>query len=234
MDYINPKLYALMQVNDSTFPMGGYTQSYGLETYILHNTIQTAQDLADYLTQNLAYAFTYTELLAASLAYDYALAGDMTAILDLDETMSISKVPCEIREASHKLGGRFVKTVQTTAIDFVLPLFDQYAEKVATRAITPNHAVAYGVFCASLQVEKQDALSFFLYSSASAMVTNGVKTIPLSQTQGQQILYGLSQSFPAILANVETLDSQMLCMSLPALDIHCMQHESLYSRLYMS
>ncbi|MFI3312781.1 MAG: urease accessory protein UreF [Eubacteriales bacterium] len=228
------KRYLLMQVNDSVFPIGGYTQSYGLETYILKDVVKTADHVTAYIGENLHLAFAHTELLAASLAYDYATAGDMDKLAELDEILSISKVPQEIREASHKLGGRFVKTVETTAVAFETTAFSQYAAKVKAKEVTPNHAVAYGVFCASLQVEKADALSFFLYSATSAMVTNAVKTIPLSQTQGQQILYKLTDSFPKLLEKVENLNPETLCMSLPALDIRCMQHECLYSRLYMS
>ena len=96
------------------------------------------------------------------------------------------------------------------------------------------HITAYGVFCASLGVEEIKVLSHYLYAKASAMVTVCVKTIPLSQTQGQQILSWCCGEFPGLLQRVEKLGEMDFCRSSPGLEIRCMQHEGLYSRLYMS
>lgn len=232
---MDEKLYLLMQVNDSVFPIGGYTQSYGLETYILKNLVTNPDEVYDYILKNLQHSFTYSELLVASLAFDYATDKDINSLLKLEEIMTVSKTPIEIREASHKLGTRFIKTILTTTeIDFTNSIFLDYAEKVKNKEFIPNHAIAYGIFCASIGIKKQDALSFFLYASTSAMVTNSVKTVPLSQTQGQQILYRLSKNYNEIISNLKNLNLSHVGLSMPGFDVRCMQHECLYSRLYMS
>jgi urease accessory protein len=66
------------------------------------------------------------------------------------------------------------------------------------------------------------------------MVTNCVKTIPLSQTDGQVLLYECQQVFEIILEKLKDLTEDDLCLSAPGFDIRCMQHEGLYSRIYMS
>jgi urease accessory protein len=66
------------------------------------------------------------------------------------------------------------------------------------------------------------------------MVTNCVKTIPLSQTAGQQILAGCYSCFQEILREVLELTIDDLCLSAPGFDIRGIQHEKLYSRIYMS
>lgn len=66
------------------------------------------------------------------------------------------------------------------------------------------------------------------------MVTNCVKLIPLSQSEGQRILSELYPLFDEILDEVQRADAEMLCASTPAFDLRSIQHESLYSRLYMS
>ncbi|MBQ9624811.1 MAG: urease accessory protein UreF, partial [Clostridia bacterium] len=147
----------------------------------------------------------------------------------------VVKSPQEIRDASIKLGSRFVKTISTTTeIQFESDIFNRYADKVNSKDVVPNHAIAYGVFCAAIGVDKTMALSFYLYAATSAMVTNSVKAVPLSQTQGQQILYKCSKLFNGIIEKVKTLDESKLGLSMPGFDIRCMQHEALYSRLYMS
>ena len=66
------------------------------------------------------------------------------------------------------------------------------------------------------------------------MVTNCVKLIPLSQTEGQRMLSDLYSLFGEILAEAENAGEEMLCASTPAFDLRSIQHETLYSRLYMS
>lgn len=234
MDFSNEKLYLLMQVNDSVFPIGGYTQSYGLETYILQKKIQNAQDAYDYIAANLRGSYLYTEMLAASLAFDYAKAGDQSKITELDQILRVTKSPLEIRDASEKLGNRFVKTIATTDITFESNMFKDYAARVERGDQIPNHSVAFGVFAASIGADKDSALTFFMYAATSAMVTNSVKAVPLSQTNGQQILYKCHKVFDELLAKIKNLSEDDLGLSMPGLDIKCMQHETLYSRLYMS
>ncbi len=235
MEFTNEKVYLLMQVNDSVFPIGGYTQSYGLETYILKDLVRDEEKAYEYISTNLKTTYLYSELLSASLAYDAAKAGDLKKVMELDDIMHVIKSPQEIRDASLKLGSRFVKTISTTTeIKFESEIFNRYLEKVNNKEVVPNHAIAYGVFCAAINVDKTTALSFYLYAATSAMVTNSVKAVPLSQTQGQQILYKCSKLFTEIIEKVKTLDESMLGLSMPGFDTRCMQHETLYSRLYMS
>ncbi len=226
--------FLLMQVNDSVFPIGGYTQSYGLETYISKGLIKNSSDALKYIENNLYSAFIYTDLLATSLAFDYAKKGDIEKLVDLDETLEVIKSPKEIRSASVKLGSRFVKVIKTSKLELENNIFNKYQEKESELKIASNHSVAYGVFCAAIGVEKDEALAFYIYSTCSAMVTNSVKTVPLSQTDGQIMLTSFSNRTDEIIEKVKELDESYLGLSMPGYDIRCMQHETLYSRLYMS
>lgn len=74
----------------------------------------------------------------------------------------------------------------------------------------------------------------YLYAYVSASIINAVKLIPLSQNEGQKILYKCYKFFDEIIDMLLSLDIKDLCLSTPGFDIRCMQHEALYSRLYMS
>ena len=82
-----------------------------------------------------------------------------------------------------------------------------------------------------LQDEKEQ---YYLYAQTSAMVTNCVKTIPLSQSAGQKLLSSCYNSFQEILSSVREWTEEDLCLSAPGFDLRGIQHEKLYSRLYMS
>ncbi|MFQ7288475.1 MAG: urease accessory protein UreF [Lacrimispora saccharolytica] len=99
---------------------------------------------------------------------------------------------------------------------------------------TTCHPCAYGVLCACMGMDRTEVLSAFLYAQTSAMVTNCVKTIPLSQSDGQKILFSLEPLMENMIQLVEQIGAEMLCASTPAFDLRSMEHETLYSRLYMS
>ncbi len=221
--------FLLLQINDALFPIGGYSHSYGLETYIQRNILKNEDDIRQYINNRLEYSIKSTELLGARLAYEKA--ADIVKLKELDEILTASKSPKEIRLASVKLGSRFIKTLKGCGISLKYNYFDDYA---ALKYTNKHHCTAYGVVCAAAGVEQATALSTYLYAQCSAMVTNCVKTVPLSQSAGQKILYESFALMERVVSEAMTMGEDELCLSAPAFDIRCMEHERLYSRLYMS
>ena len=152
---------------------------------------------------------------------------------ELEDILEASRIPMELREASKKLGSRFIKTPGAYGrrqgnCFFLTATWRPGREK------TTCHPCAYGVFCACAGIRREEALAGFLYAQASAMVTNCVKTIPLSQSDGQKLLLSLHPRMEELVREAETAGEEMLCASTPGFDLRGIQHETLYSRLYMS
>lgn len=222
--------YILLQINDSLFPIGGYSHSYGLETYIQEGIIKNAAGAADYIYNYLFYNQCYNDFLIIKLVYDYAFQPDIIKQIDaLDELMTAAKAPFEIRGASYRLGSRFVKAVSCMDIAFSKIYYDYYAGKNRK-----HYPLLYSLFCLSLEIAYEDAISSFLYSQTSLIVTNCVKSVPLSQYDGQKILYGCHAHFGKLINRLSALTVNDYGLSAPGFDVRCMQHERLYSRIYMS
>ena len=224
--------FLLLQINDALFPIGGYSHSYGLETYIQYGLVKDAATADRFIRNRLRYSIFYTDLLAVRLAYEATVRGQMGKLDRLEEEMEASRIPEEVREASKKLGRRFVKTINGMETLSQLPRWKDYLEKRAGK--TTCHPCAYGTLCAAAGMEKQEVLAGFLYAQTSAMVTNCVKTIPLSQSEGQKLLFCLHPLLEEMTEKVNNVLEEMLCASTPGFDLRCIQHETLYSRLYMS
>ncbi|MGN0355650.1 MAG: urease accessory protein UreF [Muricoprocola sp.] len=224
--------YLLLQVNDALFPIGGYSHSYGLETYIQKGIVKDVKSAAEFIHKKLTYNFCYNELLNVRLAWEYAAAADLEKLQELEEIVEAGKTPREIREASRKLGSRFVKTLDGLKLEFESSIYTEFIKFRKGKSM--HHATVYGVFCAALGIAQKDCLEHFIYAQTSAMVTNCVKTIPLSQSSGQQLLAETYEVFQELLNKVMELDADMLGLSAPGFDLRCMQHEGLYSRIYMS
>lgn len=228
--------FFLLQVNDALFPIGGYSHSQGLETYIQKGIVHDEKTAAEYICKKLKLNLAYTDLLGVRLAYEYALREDVEALDTLEEILGASRIPMEQREASRKMGSRFTKTIQKLPQEEIpmekREIFEKYLKARERKPV--SHCCAYGVFCAALGIPEEETLYHYLYAQTSAMVTNCVKTIPLSQTAGQKLLCGCYEEFEKILSHITDCTEDDLCLSAPGFDVRGIQHEKLYSRLYMS
>ena len=56
------KKFLLLQVNDALFPIGAYSHSYGLETYIQKNLLTSLDDVWEFLYHRMSVSYTHLTL----------------------------------------------------------------------------------------------------------------------------------------------------------------------------
>ena len=170
----------------------------------------------------------YNDLLLVKLAYEAAVIGDINTLQSLDELTSAMKPAREIREASTKLGSRFIKTVHSMQLTVSQSIYTAYCQLVTDQICAGHFAMIYGVLCAVLEIDYSAAISHYAYAQVSAIVNNAVKLIP------QRVLYATHPVIEQTLQQLDLLTDVDLGRSAPAFELRSMQHERLYSRLYMS
>ncbi len=84
---MSEKQFYLLQVNDALFPIGGYSHSQGLETYIQRGIVHDVDTAREYITHKIKWNLAYTELLAARLSYEAAEKKDLQELLYLEELL---------------------------------------------------------------------------------------------------------------------------------------------------
>jgi len=224
-------LLSLLHLSDPTLPIGGYTHSNGLETYVQEGLVFNAATAEEYIRSMLQYNLQYNDAAFASLAYDAALQQDFNALLQLDEECTALKLPREIRQASQKLGIRLIKIFSRQQ---AFPFMQQYEQAMQQSTATGHYCLVFGVYACLLQIPKPEALQAFYYNAVAGMVTNSVKLVPLGQLDGQDILHRLQPLMQELAIATLRPDRKWLGCCNTGFDIRCMQHERLYSRLYMS
>ena len=224
-------LLSLLHLSDPTLPIGGYAHSAGLETYVQQGKVKDVVTAKAFITEMLSRNLLYTDAAFVSLAFDAAAKNKVGYLLQLDEECTAVKLPSEIRHASQKLGIRLIKIFQPLCNN---ELADAYRILVEKKETPGNYCIAFGMYAYILGLSKNDALIGFFYNAAAGFVTNCVKLIPLGQQDGQEILFSLLPLLQQLAEESLQPDKNLIGLCCTGFDIRCMQHEQLYSRLYMS
>ena len=222
-------LLRMMQTVDAFFPIGAFTLSNGLEDYVVREKITSSLDLKEYL-EGFLQIFPYNDLGIASLAYQYE--GKHNEILQLDGLTNAMKSALEIRNGSIKMCSRYLKARQ--AINDCNETLKWYMDEIKNKNAIGFHPIAVGIYGASIGIEIEEMLSMYGYSVLSAIVNNGVKLVPLSQMDGQKILFNMIDLLEKAVDKSKNIRLEELGVSGSAFEIHCMNHEHLYSRQFMS
>lgn len=226
-------LLSLLHIADPTLPIGGYSHSNGLETYVQKGIVNNTETAALFLNNMLSTSVLYNDAAYVRLAYEaMGQENSFLKILELDEECSAMKSPREIREASHKLGTRLLKIFieEGEKGEFLAKL----GEYVTKNINVGNYAVVYGALCHLMNIPLKEALAAFYFSTATGMVTNAVKLVPLGQLEGQKILFKVKKNIDKWVKATLELEENKIGLSNVGFDLRAMQHERLYSRLYMS
>jgi urease accessory protein len=225
----NNQLVRLLHLTDPTLPIGGFTHSMGLETYVQKGLVHDIHSAEEFIVQMLFENLQYNDASFLSLAYD--AAEDLPELLRLDEECSAFKIPRETKEASRKLGLRLIRLVEEEFQSEIALEFYHHANKKLTDA---NYCIVFGAVSSMMKINKQDALTGFYYNQTVSMVTNAVKLVPLGQMEGQKLLFRLHDLIDDLAERTINPDPDLVGKSCPGFDLRCIQHETLYTRLYIS
>ena len=224
-------MLALLHLTDPTLPIGGYSHSGGLETYVQSGKVCDMKTAEEYVRNMLSMNLQYNDAAFMSLAFSAARLANMGEIFRLDELCTAYKLPSQIKAASQKLGIRLIKIFKSF---YPSDLVDQYEFAINSKQAHGHYCILFGIYASIMNIRLEDAITGFYYNAAVGMITNAVKLIPLGQLDGQEILFRTQLLIQELVPNTLTPDLSMLGRCNTGFDIAAMQHERLYSRLYMS
>lgn len=227
----NTALLRLFQIHDSAFPIGSYTQSYGMETYIQEDIIRTKDDLLEFcqtfLFQNLAYG----DAILIQEAHSAAKLKDIDRLLYLEQLCGAIKLAKESREASVNIGKQFIRTVGPLEENVML---EDWAHRIQAEEINGHYAILYGIYTATTDVKREMAVMTYLYSSLTGLVQNAVRAVPFGQNTGVQTMRALIEDVTKATVLVGELTEDDLCNNALGIELASMKHEYLFSRLFIS
>ncbi|TXK29651.1 urease accessory protein UreF [Pontibacter qinzhouensis] len=225
-------LLTLLQINDSMFPIGSFTHSYGLESYVSQGIVKDTPSATVYAKNMLRHSIYYND--AAFLQKAWALLEAKKPVRELqklDELVTALKVPAEIRDASKKLGIRFLKLTQELR---PVKKCSDYLNKIQEGKLHGHYAVAFAMYAHASGITLKDALLAFYYNTLNGIVTNCAKLVPIGQGDAQKILFDLQPTIKQLVDEQGSMEEEMIGLCCIGQEVRCMQHEKQYSRLYIS
>jgi urease accessory protein len=220
------QLLHLLQLASPALPVGAFSYSEGLETLVQNGQLPSADDLQQWLTDELAHGAVRIEAAIALRALRCAREQNWAGLQYWNQWLSAFRETEEMRIQSWHTGRSLVRLLRELIPDCAAHL-DALGDQC-------NFAIAFSAAAAYWRLTEAEAIAAYLHSWASNLVNAGVKLIPLGQTQGQLVLLALH---PVIQETVNTAlilqDDELYCCNW-GLAIASMNHEVLYSRLFRS
>ena len=219
----------ILQSVDAFFPVGAFTLSNGLEDYVVREHLTDCKDLRNYL-KGFMQILPYNDLGIAACAYNNFDHPD--TILLLDNIAAASKSASEVRTGTNRMCSRYLKARE--AMEDCGGQLGKYRTAIREGSAYGVYPIALGIYGSDIGIELDTLLTMYGYSILSAIVNNAVKLVPLSQLDGQRILYECMREMEKLVNQAKTMSIEKIGVSGAAYEIHCMNHEKLYSRQYSS
>jgi urease accessory protein len=216
---------ALQQLTDSALPTGAFAHSLGFETYVDAGVVRDEGSFGVWLSAFVSQALTYSDGLAIRFLYEGWDVGE------LDELLSASLLPRQVREASLKMGARLL---EIGAEVFPSAELELYRDLVTTGRAAGHQPLAFAVVARSLGVPLPEALAAYLFATVTSLTQNAVRAIPLGQNAGQRLLRHAADGVAAAVERVSHLTPDDFGAVTPGLEISQMRHERQRARMFMS
>ena len=221
----------VVQVCDSTFPIGTFNHSFGMENYLRTDKIVNADDFEIWLDTYLKTQFKYGEGLLIKLCFNALEEEEIEKIWEYDQLITCSSQAAETRNGTKMIAKQMIDLVQTL---HDIPLLEEYKQRIKQTIVYGNPAIVFAIFAHDKGLEVEEATLLYGYSINSTMIQNAVRAVPLGQKSGQLILQRTIPLLEGILTEIKQLDASYLGANVPGIELSQINHETQIFRLFMS
>ena len=228
---INMKILNVMQICDSNFPVGSFNHSFGMETYLRAGDIKDTTTLKTWLLSYLKYQFIYNDGFAIRIVYEELKNNNLDEIWKLDKKITVQNTSKESRDGAKLIGQRMIKTYLEL---YDIPLLKEYEKRIRKKISFGHPSIAAAILLNYLDISLEDAILYYMYSTISTLIQNGVRAIPLGQKDGLILMQEFFPIFEKLLLKIISLENEDFGLTVPGLEISQINHEELVFRLFMS
>mgnify|MGYP005990748199 FL=1 len=195
----------------SSFPIGSYAYSHGLESLIDNKKIQNKSDVIEFLEAVLNFG---------TLRNDYIFVKSIYNNLEINDLI-LSNATSKERQIEMIAMGNSFRNIMRDSWDLNLQENSAFTYCVSKAAIYFN-------------IDFNDLIKFYFQSFISNLITVCVKHIPVSQKDGQSINVMFINKIQDFINNSKDLTLDDIGTTFFIGDLFSMKHENQVTRIYLT
>ncbi|ODT57237.1 hypothetical protein ABS71_20335 [bacterium SCN 62-11] len=212
----------LLQLGDSTLPVGAFSFSNGLETAVQTGLVQNAADLEHFLT-DLLQQTAQVDGVALLVAHRHP-----EQMARADEALLARKLNQETRQQTLRMGKKLAEVAAKVAD---LP---EMLELIVSGQTPGCYPVVQGALMARLGHSAQETFAVAQYGLASAVVSAALRLMRVDHFETQRILFKTGPSIEAQYQQLQHANLDDMASYSPMLDILAALHVQAHVRLFMN
>lgn len=226
------RFFAALQLSDSAFPAGLFTQSAGLETAVAEGRVADEQGLTAWVDDVLALSVAPLDGRAAATCWRAAGRGDLPAVLVADRRLEALRTCREPREASARSGrGMLAAARAAGGAGPSNAVMEAFASEVDGRRTPGHHAAVLGVVGRTWGAPLRPLLTGLLFAAASGAVGAAVRLRAADHLTAQRVLTSVRDRVPRWVSEAARPGAGWWSFA-PGAEIMAMRHEAARVRLF--
>lgn len=215
----------LMQLISPSLPIGSFTYSQGIEWAVEAGWIKDADDLAQWLKEQVHTTLAKIDLPILIRHYEACRAKDVDALSFWNDQLLAYRETSELRQEEQNRGRALASLLPTLDIPFA----EQWKAELSR-----TQSAGFTLAAQGWEIPIKDMLTGYAWSWLENLALAGVKIVPLGQSAGQRVLAELTPELPVAVDTALQLDDENIGASNPALAIASSQHQFQYTRIFRS
>ncbi len=217
------KIMHLLQMTDSTFPVGTFSFSNGLETAAHLGVVRDAATLEQY-TRSVARQGAFSDGVAALLAYRAAKEENLAAITEIDRGLMLFKMNDEARMMLQRMGKKLAELAVKLFPDYS-PIAE-WLEEIQGES-TPGSYAASGL-------GEEELFASHQYGVINMVLSAALRCVRVSHYDTQLILQRLCAESGALYEEARQMTFEDMNSFVPEMDIFASLHEKGNMRMFMN
>lgn len=218
-------------MTDSTFPVGTFSFSNGLETASHMGIVHDAETLEQY-TRSVARQGAFSDGVAALLAYRATNAGNLEEVNNIDRQLMLFKMNDEARMMLQRMGKKLAELGVKLFPDS--KIMSDWLEKIKSGETPGTYPIAQGISFAAAGLSEEDLFASHQYGVINMVLSAALRCVRVSHYDTQLILQRLCAESDALFEEAKDMTFEDMNSFVPEMDIFASLHEKGNMRMFMN
>jgi urease accessory protein len=225
------QLYRLLTWFSPGFPIGAFSYSHGLETAAAGGRVHDRETLQRWIAAILTHGAGRMDADTLRDAHGAASAQDLDALAATNARGLAFRATSEMALETTAQGEAFLSTCRAAWPD---PVLERWAAILSRTGEGVCHPAAAGAVTARADIPLGCAMTAYLQTMATNLVSAALRLGIVGQTDGQRILAALEPVVTSAVASALTRNPAAFGGATLAIELASMEHEIQYVRLFRS